>query len=151
MPSKAHIAAVALGYTQESWDADAKIPYDAKVFHECTEAERQAAMFLDLNPIAKKLNIWWHDVDAKTKEQALVLGWTPELWDDAYEIEHLPIDKVYWGDLTAAQQKAANYFGYTKATWDETWAEEDMKSVRGCLLDDTMLLSFAAAAHGIAT
>lgn len=129
MPEKAHKQAAVMGYSKETWDADSKIPYDSKAFKDCTNEEKQAAMFLGLNPIAKKLNIWWDDVDPATKEHAAALGWTKELWDDDWEIEHLPIDKVYWGDLSTAQQKAAHHFGYTKATWDETWAEEDMKSV----------------------
>lgn len=129
MPEKAQKAAKSVGYTKETWDADAKIPYDDKTFFQCSETERQAAMFLGLDPIKKKLNLWWDDVDKATQEQALALGWTKELWDDDWEIEDLPIDKVSWADLDKKQQKAANHFGYTKATWDETWTEEDLKTV----------------------
>jgi hypothetical protein len=122
--------AAKLGYTKETWDADAAIPYDSKTFFQCTDEEKQAAMFLGLNPIDKKLNVWWADLDKATKDHAIALGWSEEKWDDDWEIYHLPIDKLYWADLDKAQQKAANHFGYTKATWDETFAEEDMKTVR---------------------
>jgi hypothetical protein len=82
MPEAAHKAAAILGYTKESWDADSPVPYDSKSFFDCTNAEKQAAMFLNLNPIAKKLNVWWEDLDQATKDQALALGWTQEKWDD---------------------------------------------------------------------
>jgi hypothetical protein len=82
MPEAAHKAAAILGYTKESWDADGAVPYDSKSFSDCTNAEKQAAMFLNLNPIAKKLNVWWEDLDQATKDQALALGWTQEKWDD---------------------------------------------------------------------
>lgn len=129
MPEKAHKAATTLGYKKETWDADTKIPYDDKTFFQCTDVEKQAAMFVGLSPIAKKLNVWWGDLDQATKDHAIALGWTMELWDDDWEIEHLPIDKLYWADLDKKQQKAANHFGYTKATWDETWDEGDLKAV----------------------
>jgi hypothetical protein len=82
MPEAAHKAAAILGYTKENWDADSAVPYDTKSFFDCTNAEKQAAMFLNLNPIAKKLNVWWEDLDQATKDQALAIGWTQEKWDD---------------------------------------------------------------------
>ena len=134
MPEIAHKAAIALGYTNaEAWDSDAHIPYDDKSFAECTSAEKQAAMFLNLNPIAKKLDLWWEDVDATTKEHAINIGWTAEKWDEDYEIEHLDVEQLYWDDLDTKQKEAALYFGYTKATWDETWDPNDfnMSSASG--------------------
>ena len=130
MPEVAHKFAAKLGYNKEKWDADSTIPYDTKTFFQCTDEEKQAAMFLGLSPIDKKLNVWWADLDKATKEHAIALGWLEEKWDDDWEIYHLDIDKKYWDELDKAQQKAANHFGYTKATWDETYAEEDTKTVR---------------------
>ena len=125
MPEVAHKAAETLGYTGETWDNDDSVPYDDKGFAECTAAEKQAAMFLNLDPIGKKLNVWWEDLDEKTKEQAINIGWTSEKWDEDYEIEHLEVEQLYWADLDAKQKEAASYFGYTKATWDETWEPSD--------------------------
>ena len=133
MPEVAHKFATKIGYNKEKWDSDSTIPYDTKTFFQCTNEEKQAAMFLGLSPIDKKLNVWWSDLDQATKDQAIALGWSEEKWDDDWEIYHLEIDKKYWDELDKAQQKAANHFGYTKATWDETYAEEDMKSVRSNL------------------
>lgn len=125
MPEVAKKAATTLGYTNETWDNDETIPYDTKSFAECTIAEKQAAMFLNLNPIGKKLNLWWEDVDETTKNHAINIGWTPEKWDEDYEIEHLEVEQMYWADLDTKQKEAASYFGYTKATWDETWDPTD--------------------------
>jgi hypothetical protein len=126
MPEAAHKAAQTLGYTKEIWDADESVPYQDQGFAKCSAAEKQAAMFLNMSPIAAKLNVWWEDLDATTQKHATTLGWTNELWDQDYEIEDLEIEHQYWSDLNAPQQEAAAYFGYTKATWDETWNAEDM-------------------------
>jgi hypothetical protein len=131
MPEAAHKAAQTLGYTKETWDADATVPYQDKGFAECSAAEKQAAMFLNMSPIAAKLNVWWDDLDATTQKHAGTLGWTNQLWDEDYEIEDLEIEHQYWSDLNAQQQEAAAYFGYTKATWDETWNAEDFHLVAG--------------------
>lgn len=125
MPEAAHKAAQTLGYTKESWDADETMPYQDKGFAECSAAEKQAAMFLNMSPIAAKLNVWWEDLDATTQKHAVTLGWSDPLWDEDYEIEDLEIEQKYWSDLNAQQQEAAAYFGYTKATWDETWNAQD--------------------------
>lgn len=111
-----------MGYNQSTWDADAKIKYDSKTFFQLRDAEKAAAMYLGMNPIASKLNnAYWKDLDKITKTHAEALGWTQDLWDKDYELEHLEINKMYWGNLTKKQQKAAKHFGYTKGTWDETW------------------------------
>ena len=86
MPEKAHKAALALGYTAESWDSDARIPYDDKTFFECTLQEKQAAMFLGMSPIDSKLQVWWSELDQPTKDAALAIGWTQETWDDDWEV-----------------------------------------------------------------
>ena len=86
MPPKAHKAALALGYTAESWDADARIPYDDKTFFECTPEEKHAAMFLGMSPIDSKCQIWWSELDKPTKDAAQVLGWTQQKWDDDWEV-----------------------------------------------------------------
>ena len=126
MPEIAHKAATTLGYTKgEMWDNDESIPYDDKSFAECTMAEKQAAMFLNMNPISKKLNVWWEDLDETTQKYALNIGWTSDKWDEDYEIEHLDVEQLYWDDLDCKQKDAASYFGYTKATWDETWEPND--------------------------
>jgi hypothetical protein len=131
MPEIAHKAAETLGYTGETWDNDDSVPYDTKGFAECTMAEKQAAMFLNLNPIGKKLNVWWDDLDETTKEHALNIGWTSDKWDEDYEIEHLEVEQMYWADLDEKQKTAASYFGYTKATWDETWEPNDFNMSSG--------------------
>jgi hypothetical protein len=123
MPEAAHKAAAVLGYDQAKWDSDTAVPYDTKTFFECSAAEKQAAMFVNLNPIAKKLNVWWSDLDATTKEQATALGWTEEKWNDDWEIEHLEVEHLYWDSLSAAQKTAANHFGYTQSTWDESFVD----------------------------
>lgn len=126
MPEAAHQAAQTWGYDKETWDADAAVPYQTKAFTDCSAAEKQAAMFLNMSPMAAKLNVWWEDLeDAVTQKHAMTLGWTPELWDADYELEDLEIEQKYWSELNAQQQEAAAYFGYTKATWDETWNAED--------------------------
>jgi hypothetical protein len=132
MPPSAHKAAEALGYTQQTWDADAEVAYDKKTFFECSEAEKQAAMFLggSMNPISYKLDIWWDELDKKTKDEAAVLGWTKENWDDDWNLEDLPINEKYWADMTSKEQKALQHFGYSKATWDETFEDMDFKKVQ---------------------
>jgi hypothetical protein len=124
MPEVAHFAAKILGYSKESWDKDEEVPYDTNSFFQCTVRERQAAVFLNLGLI-KKLNLWWDDVHGPTQDQASALGWTKEKWDQDYEIEDLPIDKISWDELERLQRRGAKHFGYTKATWDETWAAQD--------------------------
>ena len=133
MPEVAHKAAEMLGYTGETWDNDDSVPYDEKEFAACTTAEKQAAMFLHLNPIGKKFNVWWEDLDETAKEHAINIGWTSDKWDEDYEIEHLEVEQLYWADLDTKQKEAASYFGYTKATWDETWEASDfnMSSASG--------------------
>ena len=86
MPEKAHKVAAVLGYTEQLWDGDEQIPYDGKSFFECTEQEKKAAMFLGMNPIDYKLQIWWSDLDQATKDAALGVGWTQETWDDDWEV-----------------------------------------------------------------
>jgi hypothetical protein len=114
MPEIAHKAATTLGYTQETWDADAKIPYDDKTFNQATEVEKKAACFLGLPPLRKKLSTaYWKDLDKATQGFATDLGWTQEKWDDDWEIEHLEVEKLYWDELSPKQQKAAGHFGYT--------------------------------------
>ena len=125
MPEVAHKAAETLGYTGETWDNDDSVPFDEKEFAACTTAEKQAAMFLHLNPIGKKFNVWWEDLDETAKEHAINIGWTSDKWDEDYEIEHLEVEQLYWADLDTKQKEAASYFGYTKATWDETWEASD--------------------------
>jgi hypothetical protein len=125
MPEIAHTAAKTLGYTKETWDDDEAVPYNDKAFSTCTNPEKQAAMFLNLNPIASKLNVWWEDLDETTKEHATAIGWTSDKWDEDYEIEHLDVEHLFWSELDSKQQAAASYFGYTKATWDETWNPSD--------------------------
>lgn len=127
LPETAQEAALTLGYTQETWDADSKIPYDFQDFHECSNDEKESAMYLGLDPIKKKLDIWWDDTDKKTLAEAKVLGWSKETWDKDWQIEHLPCNKWYWDEMTSTQQKAARHFGYTKGTWDETWEVEEKK------------------------
>ena len=86
LPASAQKAAKALGYTQETWDGDGKVPYDAKTFFQCTEEEKHAAMYLGMSPIDTKLQIYWSELDQPTKDAALVLGWTQEKWDDDWEV-----------------------------------------------------------------
>lgn len=77
-------------------------------------------MFLGMSPIDDKLDIWWQDVDSTTKEQAQVLGWSSDKWDDDWAIHDLPCEHWNWDDMSAEQKRAAQHFGYSKSTWDET-------------------------------
>jgi hypothetical protein len=129
MPPKAIKAAKALGYDQEKWDNDYEVPYDGKTFQQATAGEKHAAMFLGMSPIHKKLNVWWDDLDKKTKDAAEVLGWTKEKWDDDWDVTDLPCEEWSWDDMTKKQKDAANHFGYSKATWDETFEEEEFTAV----------------------
>jgi hypothetical protein len=126
MPEKAHAAAFVMGYDASTWDADAKIDYDRKPFHETTLDERRAAMYLGLNPIDKKLNISYCDTDTETKTQAAVIGWDQEKWDHDWNIRDFPIEHLYWKDLNETQKAAAVYFGYCKCTWDESGDDEEL-------------------------
>lgn len=143
MPEKAHRAAKVLGYTAESWDADAHVPYDDKKFVDCTYAEKNAAMYLKLSPIHKKLDpLWWNDVDEETKKHAAVLGWDQHKWDDDWSIESLPCEHWWWRDMTPEQQAAGRHFGYGKGTWDYVEdAEEDFDPVRLLLFVFVILFS----------
>ena len=126
MPEKAHQAAKVMGYDSKTWDDDAQIDYDRKPFHETTFDQRRAAMYLGLNPIDKKLNIWWKDTDEKTKEQAKIIGWDETTWDEDWSIRDFPIEHMYWKDLNEQQKQAATYFGYCKSTWDEAEDDDDI-------------------------
>jgi hypothetical protein len=129
MSEKAHQAAQVMGYTHETWDEDATIPYDDKTFAQTTVEERCAAMFLGLNPIDSKLDIWWKEVDPETQRYCNDIGWDHEKWDDDWELHDLPVEHKYWDELNEKERNAAIYFGYNKCTWDET-DEEDFTSVR---------------------
>lgn len=118
MPQKAQLAAMKMGYTAQLWDEDATIPYDSKKFHETTKDERLAAMYLGLNPIDAKLDIWWDEVDKETQRYAIDIGWDKEKWDDHWELHDLSVEQLYWNDLSDKQRRAASYFGYCKYTWD---------------------------------
>lgn len=126
MPEKAHQAAIVMGYDAKTWDDDAKIDYDRKPFHETSLDQRRAAMYLGLNPIDKKLDIWWANTDSETKKQAEVIGWDQHKWDDDWNIRDFPIEHLYWKDLDDKQKEAATYFGYTKCTWDESGDDSDL-------------------------
>jgi hypothetical protein len=125
LPEKAKKAAAVLGYDKTKWDNSESIPYDSKTYKECSEAEKQAAMFLGMNPLATKFEIYWSECDQKTKDEAVVLGYNQENWDDDWYPEDLPCNEWSWSTMTDAQKKAAMYFGYTQSTWDETWDEID--------------------------
>ena len=131
LPDKAKRAAKVLGYDQESWDTDAPVPYDSQSFSECSYQEKQAAMYLHMSPIDKKLDLWWDDVDEETKKYAHVLGWDHHKWDDDWEIEDLPCEHWNWNDMTNEQQEAGRHFGYGRGTWDYVEdEEEDFDTVR---------------------
>jgi len=125
LPEKARRAAIVLGYSKETWDDDATIPYDSKTFAECSYSEKNAAMYLHMSPIEKKLDIWWDDADDETKRLAQVLGWDKHKWDDDWAIEQLPCEHWWWRDMTEEQQKAARHFGYGRGTWDYVEDEEE--------------------------
>lgn len=126
MSEKAHQAAIKLGYSAATWDDDASIPYDNKKFPETSIEERCAAMFLGLDPIEKKLDIWWEDTDSETQKYAKDIGWTQEKWDDDWMIRDLPVEEKYWDNLDEKERNAAIYFGYIKCTWDETDNVDDV-------------------------
>lgn len=75
LPPRAIKAAESLGYSKSTWDDDDEVAYDKKPFAECTLQEKHAAMFLGINPIDEKLDIWWEDTDSTTQSHAAVLGW----------------------------------------------------------------------------
>ena len=75
LPPRAQKAAKAMGYTKSTWDGDNDIAYDSKPFEDLTVQEKHAAMYLGMNPIDEKLDIWWEDTDSDTKAHAVVLGW----------------------------------------------------------------------------
>jgi len=120
MPPAAKKAAEVMGYTKETWDKDEKIPYDDKAIHECGVPEKKAALYLGMNPIAKKCDIWWSELSEESQKMALALGWTKEKWDDDWELHHLEIEHKYWAELTDDEKEAAAFFGYMQSTWDQT-------------------------------
>jgi hypothetical protein len=124
LPESARKAAELLGYTEETWDEDEHVPYDAASFLETTPNQRAAALFLGMPVINSKLDVDWNELDETTQKHATTLTWTQELWDDDYDIEDLECNNWYWKDMTEEQKEAARYFGYTRITWDET--EEDV-------------------------
>lgn len=141
MPQKAQLAAIKMGYTAQLWDEDASIPYDQKKFHETKKDERLAAMYLGLNPIAAKLDIWWEEVDKETQGYAIDIGWDNKKWDDDWELHDLPAEELYWNDLSDKQRKAATYFGYCKYTWDGEGDDSELnfKQVSRCLTNIILL------------
>lgn len=114
-----------MGYTKETWDADAEIEYDEKDFADCTVQEKHAAMYLGMNPIDEKLDIWWSETDDETKAFATVLGFDQHKWDEDWELKDLPCEHWYWKDMTEEQKDAAIHFGYSRALWDETEDDDD--------------------------
>jgi hypothetical protein len=73
---------------------------------------------------------WWEELDSQTQYFALLLGYTPQLWDADYELEDLECEDLSWEELTKEQQAAATFFGYTEQEWDED-SESDQEEEEG--------------------
>lgn len=125
MPPRAQKAAQVLGWTKATWDADEDVAYESKAFADCTVQEKHAAMYLGMNPIDEKLDIWWSETDDETKAHAAALGWDQHKWDDDWAIQDLPCEHIYWKDLSDEQKDAAIFFGYSRSLWDETDDDDD--------------------------
>ena len=72
-----------------------------------------------------EFDYWWDELDSQTQYYALLLGYTPQLWDADYELEDLECEDLSWDELTKEQQQAAIFFGYTEGEWDTDDEEED--------------------------
>lgn len=48
MPERAQKAAGVLGWTKETWNDDASVPYESKAWADCTVQEKRAAVLLGM-------------------------------------------------------------------------------------------------------
>ena len=76
-----------------------------------------------LNPIVERkledeYDYWWYELDSKTQNYAMILGYTQYTWDNDYELEDLPCEDWYWDEMTEEEKAAAQHFGYSKDEWD---------------------------------
>jgi hypothetical protein len=64
LPAEAREAATVLGWDEkEKWDQSVDVPYRAKKFDQLTMAEKRAAIFLQIDLIAEKYDIYWAQCD----------------------------------------------------------------------------------------
>jgi hypothetical protein len=64
LPEEARKAATVLGWdSKDKWDQSVDVPYRAKTFDQLTMAEKRAAMFLQIDLIGDKLDIYWAQTD----------------------------------------------------------------------------------------
>ena len=77
----------------------------------------------------------WKKLPNWVKENALILGWTKQLWDNDGES---PCDDKDWVELTTEQQEAAKKLGYTtSAIWDDDDSSSSSSSDSGIDDDDS--------------
>lgn len=132
LPPQALKAARILGYTQDIWDEEKNLPYYNKTMATASIQEKQAAMYLGMDPLWEKCDLDWKDIDSMTKDYATTLGWDETKWDEDWDIVDLEIEHKFWKDLTHKERQAAEYFGYIQCTWDEV--EGDFAAVRMTLI-----------------
>jgi hypothetical protein len=69
-----------------------------------------------LSPGETWRSVPWSDLPDQLRGGAIVLGFTPELWDSGARVA---TDTYFWDELSVAQQQAATeIYGFNKTTWD---------------------------------
>jgi hypothetical protein len=64
LPEEARKAATVLGWdSKDKWDQSVDVPYRAKTFDQLTMNEKRAAVFLQIDLIGDKLDIYWAQTD----------------------------------------------------------------------------------------
>jgi len=141
MPTEAIEAAVALGYSQVSWDlssvpASFFLPWsalsgiqrvasntlgcDAQCWDRCyidgsTIGGFDRSLFDDSECVARPFeDSYWDDMEEDTHEYLVVLGYSQIVWD----MEGLsPKEDYLWTDLTSEEQAAGVGLGYNETSW----------------------------------
>jgi hypothetical protein len=77
LPEEARKAATVLGWdSKDKWDQSVDVPYRAKTFDQLTMNEKRAAVFLQIDLIGDKLDIFW----AQTDEGEFILSVLAAIW-----------------------------------------------------------------------
>lgn len=136
-------AAAVMGYDETTWDEGEQVAYHSKDFSELSSDEKRAAVFLGRDPLDYKLkNVMWGDISDETKEQAQVLGWDEEKWDESWTTHDVEC-KYKWDEASSEAQKALEYFGYNKNLWDRLGEDESFGA--SAVSDDTFLVRYLFA------
>mmetsp|Transcript_18592 Transcript_18592/g.28944 ORF Transcript_18592/g.28944 Transcript_18592/m.28944 type:complete len:415 (-) Transcript_18592:574-1818(-) len=150
LKGKERAAAQMLGFNQELWDNDGKIPIDQLTWDQLSELQKRSATVLHFN---KKM--WddelfvdvyerpWTELTQEQRDAAKELGFKkPSLWDND---KHVFSDDLYWKDLNKKQRAAAGILGYSQPEWDESHHvyDKQWKQLSTSQVDAAKILGFS--------